>query len=283
MDKYFRAVGFSSLQAGKQLDSLIRNSFNSCDAKIATDVNSDDISLDCFKYFGKGIGLGLTGKMNKNKSVILQKCFPFAESDYPVTTADVYIDRLNDDRLIMFFDKKTHNQFVVKVQKNNAVPDKIKRLSITALSAGGKILLPLKDKKDKNVKLTPNRRNAKQTKDLIIKACAGDKSAETRLKRRQNETAALINNRMFTDDFFSVVKNYIEPNDESVFSYDILADILDVETVVNSATNEKLYSMALDLVGTKMRAYINQTDLIGLPQKNMRFWGMCAFNGQFIK
>ena len=280
MDKYFRAVGFSSLQAGKQLDSLIRNSFNTCESRIATDVNFDDISLDCYKYFGKGIGLGLTGKMNKNKSVFLQKCFPFAESDYPIPTEDVFTERLHNDKLIMFFDKKNHNQFVVKIQKNDAPPKKIKRLAVTALSAGGKVLLPLQGK---SVKLTPNRRGAKKTKDLLIKIRTGDLNAETRLKRSQYETSALIKNRMLSEDFFSVVKNYIEPNDESVFSYDILADIISVETVVNSATNEKLYSMALDLAGTKLRAYINQNDLIGVPSKNMRFWGMCAFNGQFIK
>jgi len=279
MDKYFRAVGFSSLQAGKQLDSLIRNSFDTCESKIATDVNSDDISLDCFKYFGKGIGLGLTGKMNKNKSVILQKCFPFAESDYPVMTADVCTERLYEDKLIMFFDKKNHNQFVVKVQKNDVAPKKIKRVSITALSARGKVLLPLSGK---NAKITPDRREAKKTKELLIKICAGDKNAETHLKRRQIEAAAAIKKRMFTEDYFSFVKNYFEPNEESVNSYDILADIINVETVVNSATDEKLYSMALDLAGTKLQAYINYNDLTGVPSKDMRFWGVCALNGNVM-
>ena len=147
MDKYFRAVGFSRLQAGKQLDALIQDSFRTCESKYATEKNSEDVYLDCFKYYGKGIGLGLSGILNKNKSVSLKKCFPFAESDCCIEAINVEIEDVDNDKLILFYDKKTLNQFVVKLQKPLKSTDRISSVSVSALSAKGKVLLPFyKDK-----------------------------------------------------------------------------------------------------------------------------------------
>ena len=279
MDKYFRAVGFSGLQAGKQLDTLIRISFDTCESKYATGLDPDDISLDCFKYFGKGIGLGLSGKMNKNKSVVLQKYFPFAESNYHINAANAEMENVENDHLIMFFDKKTYNQFVAKLQKHPSLPKKIKKVSVTALSAKGKILLPLA--KDTPRAFT-NKQDAKKTMALLRKINAGDMRAKKRLDDCFDEAFESLRSRMRKDDFFSIVESYFQPNDESEFSYDILADIIGVETVTNSMTDEKLYSMALDVTGTKIQAYINHNDLSGMPMPGMRFWGVCALNGTVI-
>ena len=280
MDKYFRAVGFSHLQAGKQLDTLIQTSFRTCESKYTTGFDSGDVILDCFKYFGKGIGLGLSGKINKNKSVVLHKCFPFAESSCRVGAANAEIEHVNNDRLMLFYDKKTFNQFVVKLQKTASLPEKITKLSITALSAKGKVLLPLvSDKQQVKIK----KRDSKNIKRLLQKTCGGDTKAGKKLEETLEQASQAIRCNMITDDFFSVVDSYFQPDDESEFAYDILADIIDVETITNSMTDEKLHSMTLDVAGTKLQLYINHNDLIGMPSKGMRFWGVCVLYGSVVK
>ena len=165
MDKYFRAVGFSQLRAGRQLDALIQNSFKTCESKYATGLDSDDVSLDCFKYFGKGIGLGLSGVMKKNKSVTLRRCFPFAESDCLVTAVNVETETVDNDRLVLFYDKETLNQFVIKLQKPLSQTEKIKTISVSALSAKGKVLLPFyKDREQALYK----KQEAKYIKKLLF-------------------------------------------------------------------------------------------------------------------
>jgi len=276
MDKYFRAVGFSQLKAGKQFDSLIQNSFRTCESKYTTGFDSEDMTLDCFKYFGKGIGLGFSGVLKKNKSVSLRKCYPFAESDCNVEAVNVETEDVDNDTLILFYDKKTLNQFVVKLLKPPSAPGKIKSLSISALSATGKILLPfLKNKKQTAFK----KQEAKRVKMLLRKACSGDAGAEKRLEACLEKASNAIRGRMVKEDFFSIVETYFQPNDENDFSYDILAEIVCAETVVNSATEEKLYRMTLDVTGTRIQLYINHSDLIGVPSAGMRFWGVCALSG----
>ena len=279
MDKYFRAVGFSQLQAGKQLDTLIQTSFRTCETKYRTELNKGDISLDCFKYYGKGIGLGLSGKMNKNNSVVLQKCFPFAESKCRVAALNVEIEDINHDKLALFYDKKNLNQFVVKLQTSVLAPREIKKLSVTALSAKGKILLPLCVEK---THAAIKKQESKNLRKLIKRTCTGDPKAVKLLEEHIDKSSLAIKNRMHNEDFFSIVESYFQPNDESDFSYDLLANIIDVETIVNSMTDEKLYSMTLDVTGTKIQLYINHSDLIGIPTKGMRFWGVCALNGNVI-
>jgi len=274
MDKYFRAVGFSHLRAGKQLDALIQNSFRTCESKIATG-DAEDVTLDCYKYFGKGIGLGLSGVMKKNKSVTLKKCFPFAESDCCVEAVNVETEEVNNDKLILFYDKKTFNQFVVKLQKPFTV-SKIKSVSIAALSAKGKVLLPFfKDKTQQNIK----KHEVKNLKSLLKKTCAGDKNAEVKLDESLERTSCAIRSRMFSEDFFSIVETYFQPDDESDFSYDLLAEIIRVETLENSETGEKIYAMVINVTGTELQLYINHLDIVGVPSVGMRFWGVCALCG----
>ena len=279
MDKYFRAVGFSQLKAGRQLDALIQDSFRTCESKYATGFDSDNVLLDCFKYFGKGIGLGLSGVVKKNKSVSLRKCFPFAESDCRVDAVNVEVEDAENDKLIMFYDKKTYNQFVVKLQKPQSASGAIRSVSVSALSAKGKILLPFfKDAEQDSFK----KKESAQLKKLMRKVCAGDKKAEVKLDECMDGASLAIRGRMLKEDFFSIIETYFEPNDENDFSYDILAEIISSETVVNSATEEKLYKMTIDVAGTRMQLYINHNDLVGLPSAGMRFWGVCALSGSVV-
>jgi len=278
MDKYFRAVGFSQLQAGKQLDSLIQTTFRTCESKY-TGHDSEDVVLDCFKYFGKGIGLGLSGKMNKNKSIVLQKCFPFAESRYRIGAFNLETDNINNDKLVLFYDKKTLNQFVVKMQKNSFNPAEVSGLSVTALSAKGKVLLPLAGNKNNAAQ---KKHDAKYIRDFLKKTGPTDEEMFVKLEDYKREASKNIRERMRSEDFFTIVESYFQPNEESIFSYDILADIISVETIANSMTKEKLYSMTVDVTGTKLQLYINHSDLTGYPSKGMRFWGVCALHGNAV-
>jgi hypothetical protein len=278
MDKYFRAVGFSRLNSDKQFEKLLQSSFRSCETKYMQKQSSGAVILNCLKYFGKGIGLGLSGKIEKNEVLVLKKWFPYAESKCPIGALNVELEEVNNDRLALFYDKKNLNQFVVKLHQPVTAPADIKLLSITALSAKGKILLPVV-KEQNNLK----KQEAKMKRKLLFKSFTGDKSSFNELNKTSAKTSEDIKKRMMGEDFFSIVEKYFQPNDESDFTYDILADILNVETITNSMTDEKLYSMTLDVTGTNLQLYINHSDLIGTPYEGMRFWGVCALNGNVLE
>ena len=61
--------------------------------------------------------------------------------------------------------------------------------------------------------------------------------------------------------------------------YSILGEIIEVEEVCNSITNERLYSMEVECNDLHFRVLINQEDLLGEPVVGRRFKGSIWMQG----
>jgi hypothetical protein len=61
--------------------------------------------------------------------------------------------------------------------------------------------------------------------------------------------------------------------------YSVLAEILEVEEVINSITNEKMYFMKVECNDIIFYITINQADLLGEPAVGRRFKGIIWMQG----
>ena len=61
--------------------------------------------------------------------------------------------------------------------------------------------------------------------------------------------------------------------------YSVVAEILEMEELTNSLTNEKLYSMKVECNDIIFSITINQEDLLGEPAVGRRFKGVIWMQG----
>ena len=64
--------------------------------------------------------------------------------------------------------------------------------------------------------------------------------------------------------------------------YNILGEILKVETVQNSLTKEEIYVMTIESHDLVFDICINKEDLLGEPQVGRRFKGVIWLQGEMI-
>lgn len=141
---------------------------------------------------------------------------------------------------------------------------------LSGLSTGGTILLPV----SKNEKQREQGKQASMNrKQLISDAKRGDEAAIESLTIEDLDTYTRISRRIRSEDVFSIVDSSFMPYGVECDQYSIVGEIMDVQTGVNSYTDEKVYTLLVDCNELEVAVGINEDDLIGEPQVGRRFKG----------
>ena len=90
---------------------------------------------------------------------------------------------------------------------------------------------------------------------------------------------ASIAKRVKNEDVLSIVESYFMPCGISCDQYAVMGTILDVETLTNSLTGDKIYRMILDCNDLVFDLCINKEDLLGEPEVGRRFRGNIWLQG----
>lgn len=148
--------------------------------------------------------------------------------------------------------------------------------TLSALSLGGKILLPI-SKNEKQMKDT--RKNSQNRSHLIAAAREGDEDAIENLTLEDIDTYSMLSRRIEREDILSIVDTYFMPYGVESDQYSILGEILDCNTVVNQLTGEKIYLMTVNCNDLIYDLCINVNDLLGEPLPGRRFKGNIWMQG----
>lgn len=154
-------------------------------------------------------------------------------------------------------------------------PIKNKKVSLTALSLGGMILLPIKKEK----KRARSREEDITRKNLIQAAKNGDENAIESLTIEDIDTYNELSQRIMKEDVFTIVDSTFMPCGVECDQYSVVGEILELQVEENIYTGEKIYVMVLECNSLIITTAINKAHLMGEPAVGRRFKGQIWLQG----
>lgn len=295
MNAYLRVVGFSNIDKGK-VRKLIRSIEKNPDKRYIAGLGYNDVYVEYVEYYkdyGDGIGIMGKGTLDQEENIYINTCEPYVYSDWDTEARYYFLEYLDDtSAVIIFEDEESGNELAFELQntieyKQNeqALTEygtdegKRKKINVAGLSLYGTIVLPVSKE---SVEDETQQDESIYYKNLVVKSRNGDEEAIELLTLYEQQTSEIIRERLDEEDFLSVVEGYILPSEEDELTYNILADIEKVDTIINPITGEEIYKLDLNIIGIRMQIFINKYDTTGFPIKGMRFMGGCKLQGKVI-
>lgn len=149
--------------------------------------------------------------------------------------------------------------------------------SCYGLSTEGKVLLGIERSAEDEEAI---RDNEIWRRELLERAMNGDEEAYHEIQYEENITQLEIEERLEKEDVYSIFDGFMYPAEREDNHFFLLGDILRVEKLMNSYTEEWVYYLELEVLGQVVRVCINPRDLLGEPQPGCRFLGQVYFYGR---
>lgn len=287
MHKYLRAIGFSKLTDRKELQKLLTDIIVNGTDRAYTSNSENTLLAEFGKDFAEGIGIAVCGEFGEDDKFTYDYYYPYLRGNIISSKEDVTVERhaaqesyagVCDDikvgvSLIFYLQNMIP---YVKAQNSGLLPIRGTTLTLSALSAQGKIMMPImKTEKD----LIKNKRTFINRSQLINAARNGDEEAIESLTLEDMDMYTTISRRIQKEDVFSLVDTYFMPYGIECDHYSILAEIVDCSQIKNKITEEELYLMTLNCNDLLFEICINKEDLYGEPAVGRRFKGIIWMQG----
>ena len=182
------------------------------------------------------------------------------------------------DYLEFIFDKNGLKQKEYNIDRKGSVyriPIKNKKVSLTALSIGGMILLP----SHRKVEPVKAKKEQDEREKLIQAAKKGDETAIENLTIEDIDTYNELSQRILKEDVFSIVDSSFMPCGVECDQYQVVGEILELEEEINHYTKEIVYIMVIECNNLSMTVAVNKADLLGEPAVGRRFKGQVWLQG----
>lgn len=300
MNLYTRVLGFQNMDS--ELEEKFINTGIKESLKEGFVIRHDSLNRGVIVLrLSKSTGLYVYGRFQDNE-FIYEYYYPFVmgrrESENEELSVERHLDKesfavvcdeLKTGVTLIFFLQNVSDylEFVVKnkevksfdIDGKNALykePLKNKLVSLSALSLGGLILLPIK-KDGKNSNRTDEDNNRKR---LIQAAKKGDEEAIESLTIEDIDTYNELSYRIMREDVFSIVDSTFMPCGVECDQYSVVGEILELSEEDNIYTGEKIYIMVIECNGLIITTAINKAHLMGEPKVGRRFKGQIWLQGK---
>lgn len=287
MHKYMRAIGFSTLEGRKKLQELLAETVMNSDRRSIAK-NQDGVLVGEFcRDFAKGVGLAVCGEFDEGERFIYEYYYPYLEGSGVTSYEDVSVERHADKEsyagvcddikvgISIIFYLKNKIPYM-SAEAAGKLPVQGTTLTLSALSVGGMILLPIQ--KDEEQVQRVKQASATRT-SLMAAARKGDEEAIETLTLEDMDMYTAISKRIQDEDIFTLVDTYFMPYGVECDQYSILGEILDMRLVTNKTTGEKIYILKICSNELTFDVSINIIDLYGEPQVGRRFKGIIWLQG----
>jgi hypothetical protein len=292
---YLRAIGFSDIDNKEKEIQLLKNMEQSPSLTGLTWMNGSNAgSFQDRQYrehdsryaeiqceVGEGMGVILHGYRRPEDGVFVKEFYyPYMEGQIPVEMENIYIRRRNDREAFsvlseeypigstLIFYLTNGMEWMESVEQGKK--EKVKRFTLTGMCIDGKILLPIQKTERQIARQQENTQNRNR---MIEAARSGDENAMESLTMDDINTYGQISRRIMEEDIYSIVDSSFMPSGVECDNYSVVGDILQVETVENRWTGEKVYRMVVCCNGVHLTICINEKDLLGEPREGRRFKG----------
>lgn len=286
MHNYLRSIGFKNLGKKKDLDILIDDIVKNPDHKMIAEDSQGNVFAELSKEYGGVFGIAVRGEYIEDEFQ-MDYYYPYFIGSGITTEEKVEVERHSDreayagicDELRIGVTLIFYLQNVIEyLQEAGSIAKRIPaNTTLSALSAGGKILLPIY----KNESQIESGKNYSQKRSHLIAAARdGDEEAIENLTLEDIDIYSMISRRVMTEDILSIVDTYFMPYGIESDQYSIMGEILNFYTVENKLTLEKSYVMTVESNNLVFDVCINQTDLLGEPAIGRRFKGNIWMQGR---
>ena len=282
MNLYIRTIGFQYLDADFEEEMIHAGILDSIEKGFViknTKLNRGAVIV----RVSESTGLYIYGRF-KGDEFIYEYYFPFILGKTSCDNDEITIERHLDkesfavvcdesktgvtlifylqnvmDYLEFIFDKDGLNQKEYNIDTKGTlykIPIKNRRVSLTALSLGGMILLP----SHKKVEPVKEKRAQEEREKLIQAAKNGDEAA--------------IENLTIEDIDSSFMPCGVECD-----QYQVVGEILELTEETNHYTKEIVYIMVIECNNLNITVAVNKADLLGEPDIGRRFKGQIWLQG----
>lgn len=286
MHKFLRAIGFSNIRK-KDLEIIIKDIVEHPEIMKATRDSEGNEFAEFSKSFGPNLGITVRGSYDEEDEFQTEYYFPYVNGVEVSTQEQVDIEKhaekesyagICDEMRVgvtLIFYLQNVADFLSEHRKNIHVKN-LHGAILSALSVEGKILLPVEQKKPE--KMQANHKHQKRSQ-LLAEARDGNEEAMESLTVEDMDTYSALSKRITNEDVLSIVTSCFMPYGIESDQYSIIGEILDLEEVENSLTNEKLYSMKIECNDIIFNIMIHKDDLLGEPAVGRRFKGNIWMQG----
>ncbi len=287
MHKFMRAIGFSKLTDRREQQRLITDIILNATHRSYTSNGGETILAEFCEDFAKDMGIAVCGEFDESDKFTYDYFYPYLRGTGISSGEDVSVERHADKEsyagvcddikvgvsLIFYLQNMVP---YVKAQNEDMLPIRGTTLTLSGLSLGGNILLPISKNEKQMQKIQKASRNRSQ---LIAAARKGDEDAIESLTLEDMDTYTSISRKILTEDVFSLVDTYFMPYGVECDQYSVMGEILDITLRTNKLTGEEIYVMHLNCNDLEFDVCINKQDLYGEPQVGRRFKGTIWLQG----
>lgn len=287
MHSYFRAIGFSNLEKGKEIDNLLGEVLTNYNFKSERYYNSNEKFVEVSKIFSKDFGITIRGYYDNKNFFHIEHYFPFIVNDETTMKEEVYFNKKIDNAtyscmcddmrlgvaLIFYLQNVADYLCNYDCSKSEIIAFPI---ALSGLCISGKILLPVQ-KDDKTVAKSNKQKRIKN--NLLNEAKKGNQEAIDKIAINEIDTYEKISKRTKVEDVYTIVENSFYPFGSEQDIYTMLGTILNYKIVINSMSGEEVYILLVECNDVLIKVGINKCDLFGIPMVGARFKGNIWLQG----
>lgn len=287
MHKYMRAIGFSKFSDRREEQRLITDIIMNATRRSYTANGENTILAEFCEDFAKDIGIAVCGEFDAEEKFTYDYFYPYLRGTGVTSCEDVSVERHADKESYagVCDDIKVGVSLIfylqnivpyVKAQTTDMLPVMGTTLTLSGLSIGGNILLPIE--KDEN-EIQRIKKESMSRNQLIAAARKGDEDAIESLTLEDMDIYSTISKKILTEDVFSLVDTYFMPYGVECDQYSVMGEIINISQRVNKITREEIYVLRLSCNDLEFDICINKKDLYGEPQIGRRFKGVIWMQG----
>ena len=290
MESPITAVGFSKTDSEYKIEDIVSEILDSPTKQVASRMSNNDILAEYAKMFAEDtyVMVRIVVKAGqKDTKIQVEQCEPLLESHHVVDVEDLVVECVDDEYTYYAVceEKETGMQFifwlqnVVEYVEASNTNQELNKVKIAGLAMEGTIILPIeKDEEDEILE----KEEREKLKVMIQRAREGDEEAKEKLEEEEKELDEQLKERMFEEDFLSIMSGYFVPTTLVDATYAVLGEILEIKLKQNKKTGEEMYWFVLNVNDMPLEIMINKSLLVGQPSIGMRFMGTCWLQGNII-
>ena len=234
-----------------------------------------------YKLFGNGFGLAVYGSVRAGRSkphVFVEDWTIFA-SGGQMNTADFFVDIGEDGRLYAFCEEvETGNEVEFRLTNqhdydlyyrdgNPGEPLCVKNVELTAFACNGTILLPVERTEEG---LAEREEEEHTRREMLARIRSGDKEAAAEMDEMFRQMNAVIEERLYEEDYLTVFESYLSPIEDKPCVYALLGDITAIREEATLLSDEAVLRLTVDVTGVPFQVLVGKNVLVGVPSVGMR-------------
>ena len=289
MHSYLKSIGFSQIRTIRGQEELIGEVLRSYDyKKVAADRNNQ-LFAQISKEYAQDMGITVCGYYDDENLFHMEYYYPYFNGTQITSYQQIAVEKhageeayagacddLRVGTTLIFYLLNAGEYLSTQGKGRLFYEMQNTSVSLSALSDGGVILLPLEKSKLQQEK---DAQTQKKRNSLYMAAANGDQDAIESLTMEDIDAYTMISRRIQHEDVYTIVDSYFMPYGLECDFYNIMGEIRECREIRNSRTGEQLYHLSVVTNEIPLDICINQKDLTGVPLPGRRFKGTIWLQG----